>query len=153
MAQILIYLQFMRLFIILLVCLGAGSLKGQTWNEGITVLGSDTIHCPDIQNGDTVEAVFYIANYGIEKFKILQVHPSCQCTAPQYANDTFEPGRKDSVILFFHSKKTEELEFEKYAIVLTPLGERTFYIKGKMYFPANTGEARHSKMIRLTNSK
>lgn len=122
---------------------------GPAVQEGITVLGSDTIFSPDIQKGDTVEAVFYIANYGTQNFHILQVYASCQCTAPQYSNDTFEPGRLDSVVLFFHSKNTSDALFEKYALVLTPLGERGFYIKGRMHSPEVP--ARPSRRIRLTN--
>jgi Protein of unknown function (DUF1573) len=154
MAQNLIYLQRMKSAFMLLLSLSVWSVAhtqtGVGFREGITVLGTDTIFCPDIQKGDTVEAVFYIANQGTQKFWIFQVHASCQCTAPQYANDTFEPGRLDSVVLYFHSKNTTEPEFEKYAIVLTPLGEKTFYIKGHMHLP-DEKNVRPSRMIRVTN--
>lgn len=135
-------------FVLLFIC--APVLKSQSLPEGISVLGTDTIFSPDIQKGDTVEAVFYIANLGAEKFWIYQVHASCQCTAPQYSNDTFLPGRMDSVVLVFHSKNTDDQRFEKYAIVLTPLGERSFYIKGNMFMPPENG-ARLPRKIRVTN--
>lgn len=134
----------------------SGSISAQDTGpalpEGITVLGKDTIYTPEIQKGDTVEAVFYIANQGRQKFHIFQVYASCQCTAPQYSNDTFEPGRMDSVVLFFHSKNTSDIHFEKFALVLTPLGERAFVIKGVMHIPDEKQAAiRPARKIRITN--
>lgn len=121
---------------------------GPLFPEGMTVLGSDTIYCEPIQSGDTVEAVFYVANLGKEKFWIYQIHPSCQCTAPQYANDTFYPGRRDSVVLLFHSKKEAESHYEKSALVLTPLGEVSLYVKGEILYSSS---ARKPRKVRVTN--
>ena len=90
----------------------APKASAQTQQEGITVLGTDTIYCTEtLLKGDTVMAIFHVANYGTQAFKILQVYAACQCTAPQYAQDTFQPGRVDSVVLFFHSKNIATLCF------------------------------------------
>lgn len=126
-------------------------LKAQQAPEGITSLGTDTIYTPDIIKGDTVKAVFFVANLGTKPFWIFQVYAACQCTAPQYSNDTFQPGRRDSVVLFFHSKNMTDEHFEKYALVLTPLGEKAFYIKGNMYTPKEGEKVRKRNMIRITN--
>lgn len=134
----------------LLVCVI--QIQAQSANLGLTVLGTDTItYTETILKGDTIRAVFYIANQGAEPFKILQVYASCQCTAPQYAHDTFEPGRQDSVILYFHSKNTEEENFEKYVLVLTPLGEVAFFLKGIMHTPGPNEKTRTPKMLYITN--
>lgn len=142
----------MRIWTVFLVIFLPLIVKAQghpDFPEGITVLGSDTIYCPDIQRGDTVEAVFYIANKGKKRFWIYQIYASCQCTAPQYSNDTFEPGRLDSVVLYFHSRNIEEPVYEKYALVLTPLGEKSFYLIGKINQMAT--DARLARKIRITN--
>lgn len=141
-----------KLTTLILLWIGSYSLQAQTALQGITVLGTDTIICPEtILKGDTVRAVFYVANNGTSPFRILQVYASCQCTAPQYAQDTFQPGRQDSVIMYFHSKKTEEEAFEKYVLVLTPLGEKAFYLKGIMHTPKENERVRQPKMIYLNN--
>jgi hypothetical protein len=153
MAQILLYCKCMVKSILLATLFLFVSIsKAQYFEEGITILGRDTIHTPDIIKGDTVEAVFYIANLGTKAFWIYQVYAACQCTSPEYANDTFLPGRQDSVVLFFHSKNTTEAQFEKYALVLTPLGEKSFNIKGNMYTPKEGEQTRPTRKIRITNN-
>ena len=119
---------------------------------GLTTEGNDTIHCPDIVKGDTVEAVYYFKNTATVPFVIWQVHPGCQCTAPQYPKDSIAPGRSDSVTLMFYSRKTEEAHFEKYAIVLTAVGEKTFYLTGRMQIPGKEDAAVPiNRKIRITN--
>ena len=124
----------------------APKASAQTQQEGITVLGTDTIYCTEtLLKGDTVMAIFHVANYGTQAFKILQVYAACQCTAPQYAQDTFQPGRVDSVVLFFHSKNIQEPSFEKYALILTPLGEKYLYLKGTIFTPGPADKVRQPK--------
>src|SRR5688572_9267904 len=104
MAQILLYLKGMvKSLLFASILLSSVLCRAQALPEGIFSMGKDTITTPDIIKGDTVEAVFYVANMGTKPFWIYQIHASCQCTSPQYANDTFQPGRRDSVVLFFHS--------------------------------------------------
>lgn len=129
------------------------SAKAQAQPQGLAVLGTDTIHFPEtILKGDTIMAVFHIANHSNAPFKIYQVYASCQCTAPQYAHDTFQPGRVDSVVMFFHSKNTTETSFEKYVLLLTPIGERAFFLKGTMYTPTAKDRTRKPKMHYINNT-
>jgi len=152
MAQNWLYTIRMRKLLLLSVfVMSLQTAKSQDFPEGITSMGKDTVYTPEILKGDTVEVVFYVANLGKKPFWIFQVYASCQCTSPQYANDTFEPGRRDSVVLFFHSKNTEDEFFEKYALVLTPLGEKGFYIKGHMITPKEGEKTRPRRKIRITN--
>jgi len=104
---------------------------GVSHAEGITTLGSDTIHCPDIVQGDTIFAVFYIHNFGTQPVKIYQVHPGCQCTTPAF-HDSLFPGQTDSIVLVFYSRKHHEPAFLKGAIVLNNVLERNYYVEGKM---------------------
>ena len=130
----------------------APKASAQTQQEGITVLGTDTIYCTEtLLKGDTVMAIFHVANYGTQAFKILQVYAACQCTAPQYAQDTFQPGRVDSVVLFFHSKNIAEPSFEKYALILTPLGEKYLYLKGTIFTPGPADKVRQPKCTIIHN--
>lgn len=130
----------------------APKASAQTQQEGITVLGTDTIYCTEtLLKGDTVMAIFHVANYGTQAFKILQVYAACQCTAPQYAHDTFQPGRVDSVVLFFHSKNIAEPSFEKYALILTPLGEKYLYLKGTIFTPGPADKVRQPKCTIIHN--
>ncbi len=130
----------------------APKASAQTQQEGITVLGTDTIYCTEtLLKGDTVMAIFHVANYGTQAFKILQVYAACQCTAPQYAQDTFQPGRVDSVVLFFHSKNIQEPSFEKYALILTPLGEKYLYLKGTIFTPGPADKVRQPKCTIIHN--
>ena len=130
----------------------APKASAQTQQEGITVLGTDTIYCTEtLLKGDTVMAIFHVANYGTQAFKILQVYAACQCTAPQYAQDTFQPGRVDSVVLFFHSKNIQEPSFEKYALILTPLGEKYLYLKGTIFTPGPADKVRQPKCTLIHN--
>jgi hypothetical protein len=130
----------------------APKASAQTQQEGITVLGTDTIYCTEtLLKGDTVMAIFHVANYGTQAFKILQVYAACQCTAPQYAQDTFQPGRVDSVVLFFHSKNIQEPSFEKYALILTPLGEKYLYLKGTIFTPGPADKVRQPKCTVIHN--
>ncbi len=142
-----------RLLWLVMLILGTQSQgKAQQFGEGITVLGTDTIYCTEtLVKGDTVMAVFHVANYGTQAFKILQVYAACQCTAPQYTQDTFQPGRVDSVVLFFHSKNIEEPTFDKYALILTPLGEKYLYLKGSIFTPGPTDKVRKPKLIVIHN--
>lgn len=129
------------------------SATAQDTHSGLAVLGTDTIHFPEtILKGDTIMAVFHIANHSNAPFKIYQVYASCQCTAPQYAHDTFQPGRVDSVVMFFHSKNTTETNFEKYVLLLTPIGEKAFFLKGTMYIPSALDKTRQPKMHHISNS-
>lgn len=139
--------------VLLLIALStAPKVHAQTQQEGITVLGTDTIYCTEtLIKGDTVMAIFHVANYGTQAFKILQVYAACQCTAPQYAQDTFQPGRVDSVVLFFHSKNIVEPTFEKYALILTPLGEKYLYLKGTIFTPGPADKVRPPKLIVIHN--
>jgi hypothetical protein len=136
-----------------LVFLGMGNcLSAQTSPDikvGLVTLGTDTIQCPEIQKGDTVEAVFYFKNVGKDPVKIYQVHPGCQCTAPIY-HDTVRAGQTDSVILVFYSKNNHEEYFIKDAIVLNSVQERSYYVVGHMVTPKE-GEGRPARKIRLTN--
>ena len=130
----------------------APKASAQTQQEGITVLGTDTIYCTEtLLKGDTVMAIVHVANYGTQAFKILQVYAACQCTAPQYAQDTFQPGRVDSVVLFFHSKNIQEPSFEKYALILTPLGEKYLYLKGTIFTPGPADKVRQPKCTIIHN--
>jgi hypothetical protein len=130
----------------------APKASAQTQQEGITVLGTDTIYCTEtLLKGDTVMAIFHVANYGTQAYKILQVYAACQCTAPQYAQDTFQPGRVDSVVLFFHSKNIQEPSFEKYALILTPLGEKYLYLKGTIFTPGPADKVRQPKCTIIHN--
>lgn len=117
--------------------------------EGITTLGADTIFCPDINQGDTVFAVFYIANYGKSPVKIYQVHPGCQCTTPEF-HDTLFPNQIDSIVLVFYSKNNHEDHFMKGAIVLNNVAEKNYFVTGKMN-PVIAGSKIKNKRIRLNN--
>lgn len=138
----------LTLFLFVGTALSAQS--GDTMHVGLKTLGSDTIHCPDIQQGDTVEAVFYFRNVGKDPVRIYQVHPGCQCTAPIY-HDTVRAGQLDSVILVFYSKNNHEDHFMKGAIVLNNVEEKNFYVTGTM-LPYAEGKGRKCRKIRLTNS-
>lgn len=140
----------MKNILFALVLFSCGFLSAQQPVEGITTMGTDTIETMPIVKGDTVEAVFYFANTGTLAFPIWQVHPGCQCTAPQYPHDSIRPGQTDSLIMMFHSKNTDELQFEKYVIVLTPLGEKTYIIRGNMRI-ASPSEMYKPKKYRITN--
>lgn len=116
--------------------------------EGITTLGKDTIFFEGMHKGDTVEAVFHFMNAGLEKFKIWQVHPGCQCTAPVFPKDTMVPGHRDSVVLVFYSGHTEAGAFDKAAIVLAPFGEVNYHIIGTLL---PLGEKRVNRKYRVSN--
>jgi hypothetical protein len=111
-----------------------GSACAQS-REGITTLGKDTVFFEGMRKGDTVEAVFHFMNAGLENFRIWQVHPGCQCTAPVYPKDTLRPGHMDSVVLVFYSAHTEPGAFDKAAIVLAPFGEVNYHIIGSLLPP------------------
>jgi hypothetical protein len=101
-----------------------------------------------MQKGDTVEAVFHFMNAGLEKFKIWQVHPGCQCTAPIYPKDSLMPGHIDSIVLVFYSVHTEPGEFDKAAIVLNPFGEVNYHIMGSLLAKE---EKRGNRKYRVSN--
>ena len=132
-------------YIAVLLLLGSAYAQNR---EGITTLGRDTIFFDGMRQGDTVEAVFHFMNAGKEKFKIWQVHPGCQCTAPVYPKDSLAAGHIDSIVLVFYSAHTEPGEFDKAAIVLNPFGEVNYHIIGTLL---PLGEKRLNRKFRVSN--
>ncbi|MCY4560891.1 MAG: DUF1573 domain-containing protein [Flavobacteriaceae bacterium] len=56
-----------------------------------------------IEEGETVETVFYITNIGETDLKILNAEGSCGCTVPEFPTNPIAPGKKDSIIVKFDS--------------------------------------------------
>lgn len=137
--------------ILIALFLTLATLASAQDTAGIVTLGSDTIHCPEIMQGDTVVAVFYIRNAGADPIKIYQVHPGCQCTTPEF-HDTLFPGQTDSIVLVFYSKNHHEPHFLKDALVLNNVQEKAYFVEGTMKAKPESGVVRNRK-IRLTNLK
>lgn len=93
-------------------------------------INSDTVFFGECYKGDTIEAVFQFSVKGTGKLVIRQVYAGCQCTIPQYPQDTLAEGATDSVCLQFHSKNIHPGPVDKFAIVINSGPERTFRMIG-----------------------
>lgn len=73
-------------------------------NQGnLKVIGSDTIQV-NANNGDIVEALFPVKNYGTETLTIAQIATECICFDYYYPEQGIPPGATDTIRLFFKTK-------------------------------------------------
>ncbi|MFZ9754779.1 MAG: DUF1573 domain-containing protein [Bacteroidia bacterium] len=105
------------------------SLGSSVNAQKLTLMGSASVHL-DVNQGDTVQAVFYIQNKTDETLYISQVAPDCQCTAAGYPTEGVAAGAQDSVVLYFYSKNTPPGPFSKTAVVDLPTGSFSLIIEG-----------------------
>lgn len=73
-------------------------------NEGnLKVLGKDTLNI-DANNGDVIEALFAVKNYGTETLTIAQIATECICFDYHFPETGIAPGATDTIRLFFKTK-------------------------------------------------
>lgn len=137
-----------KILVFLLMSLAGRMVYSQ--ESHIKSLNHDTIYFPGMWIGDTLQATYYFQNTSKEKIKVFQVRPGCQCTTPTYSKDSLNPGEKDSLILTFYSKNTEEGVFTKYVYFLNSGGEKDFYLIGTLYKP-DPGHKRRPRFYKVNN--
>lgn len=140
-----------KIIILIWVGLMTQSLcKAQENSSAIKSLNHDTIYFPGLWIGDTLQATYYFQNTSNQKIKVYQVRPGCQCTTPTYTKDSLNPGEKDSLILTFITKNTEEGPFTKFVYFLNSGGEKDFYIIGTLY-KTNKDHIRKPRFYKVDN--
>lgn len=73
-------------------------------NQGnLKVIGSDTI-LVNANNGDIIEALFPVKNYGTEILTISQIATECICFDYHYPEQGIQPGATDTIRLFLRRK-------------------------------------------------
>jgi len=73
-------------------------------NEGnLKIQGRDTIQV-NANNGDIVEALFAVHNYGNQTLNIAQIATECICVDYHYPEKGIKPGTTDTIRLFFKTK-------------------------------------------------
>jgi hypothetical protein len=73
-------------------------------NQGnLKVIGSDTIQV-DANNGDVIEALFPVKNFGTEILTISQIATECICFDYHYPEQGIQPEATDTIRLFFKTK-------------------------------------------------
>ncbi|HMS29417.1 MAG TPA: DUF1573 domain-containing protein [Saprospiraceae bacterium] len=74
------------------------------------VLDQDSIDFGTITEGDTVKYTLYFRNTGNKKGLISHVESSCGCTVAKHPKGFIEPGKKDSILVEYHSKGKSGLQ-------------------------------------------
>ncbi len=74
------------------------------------VLEQDSIDFGTITEGDTVKYTLYFRNTGNKKGLISHVESSCGCTVAKHPKGFIEPGKKDSILVEYHSKGKSGLQ-------------------------------------------
>lgn len=84
--------------------IGNSSAQIRHKNQGnLKVEGKDTLTV-NANNGDIIEALFAIKNYGTETLTIAQIATECICFDYHYPESGIAPGATDTIRLFFKTK-------------------------------------------------
>lgn len=81
---------------------GLAQIRHQNMGS-LRVIGKDTLTI-DANNGDVVEALFAIKNFGEETLTISQIATECICTEYHYPEYGIKPGAVDTIRLFLQTK-------------------------------------------------
>lgn len=73
-------------------------------NDGpLRIVGPESIQM-DANNGDVIEATFYIKNWSDDTILIDQIVPECICVTPELTTKQVAPNSIDSILLYLNTK-------------------------------------------------
>lgn len=120
------------LAIVLLLSTTVISAQIRHRNEGnLKIQGLDTITV-NANNGDIVEALFAVHNYGNETLNIAQIATECICFDYHYPEKGIKPGSTDTIRLFFKTKNVPPGPYFKRVFADYEEGSIEMILQGKI---------------------
>lgn len=72
-------------------------------NGPLRVVGPESIQI-DANNGDVIEATYFIKNWSDDTIVIDQIVPECICVTPEVTSKQIPPNSIDSILLYLNTK-------------------------------------------------
>jgi hypothetical protein len=124
-----VHLKPFTLLFLLLSCVTSNAQIRHKNTGSLKVLGLDTLDV-DANNGDVVEALFAVKNYGSEPMTISQIATECICMEYFFPEKAIAPGSIDTVRLFFKTKNVPPGDYFKRVYVDYDEGSIELMLRG-----------------------
>lgn len=116
----------------LFIIISCGQNNQHTSKGPIIVFDKDTVHLPNMTQGDSARSLFYFTNQGEDTLLIKNVGLSCGCTKAGFDSAGIRPQQRSFISIDYKNDGHEQGQILK-PIVVETNGEailKTVYIKG-----------------------